>query len=357
MTEQHPVRPFRPPWWLRGPHAQTLGGRYLRRNRSFPATRERLETPDGDFVDLDFARAVAADPAAPRVVVLHGLEGCSRSSYVGNTLQELHARGMQGVALNFRSCSGEMNRTARFYHAGDTGDLRLVLRHLRTRYPEAPLGAVGFSLGGNVLLKYLGEEGADAVRVLHAAVAISVPFDLAAGADKLERGMGRIYTRYFMRKLLRKSEAKHALLEPRCDLPRVRGARTLRAFDDAATAPLHGFSGAEEYYRDSSSGPFLAGIRVPTLLLHSLDDPFLPESSVPRRAIRDNPALIDGVVKGGGHVGFVTGTPREPLFWAEREAARFLARALLGMLDPDLPPVGLTPREGGESTGNEEANG
>jgi predicted alpha/beta-fold hydrolase len=300
MSERHPLRPFRPPWWLRGPHAQTLGGRYLRRSRTFPVTRERLETPDGDFVDLDFAPSAGADPATPRVVVLH---------------------------------------------------------HLRARYPEAALGAVGFSLGGNVLLKYLDEEGADAGRVLRAAVAVSVPFDLAAGAHKLERGMGRIYTRYFMRKLLRKSEAKHALLESRCDLPRVRGARTLRAFDDAATAPLHGFSGAEEYYRESSSARFLASIRVPTLLLHSLDDPFLPEQSVPRQAIRDNPALIDGVVPGGGHVGFVAGTPREPLFWAEREAARFLAGELEVRVDPDLPPMGLTLPRGGEPTGNDEANG
>ncbi|HEX7242599.1 MAG TPA: hydrolase [Longimicrobiaceae bacterium] len=329
MTEFTP-RPFRPAWWLRSPHAQTIGGRYLRRRGAVPFRRERVDTPDGDFLDLDFAVPAGGarlDASAPLAVVLHGLEGSARSGYVARTLAELASRGIRGVALNFRSCGGEPNRLARFYHSGETEDLAFVLGLLAERFPGVPLGAVGFSLGGNVLLKHLGERGEEAG--VRAAVAVSVPYDLAAGADSMERGMGRLYTWSFLRSLRRKFEAKRPLVGDACDARRVLAARTFREFDDAATAPLHGFRGAAEYYARSSSAGFLDRVRVPTLLLHSRDDPFLPPEALPLAAVRANPFLTEAFTERGGHVGFVAGPPWAPEFWAEAEAARFLAGRLL----------------------------
>lgn len=327
------LRPFRPAGWLRGPHAQTLGGRYLRHRGGLAFRRERVATPDGDFVELDFALLPRlpwndVTPGEPVAVVLHGLEGSARSGYVHQVLRELGSRGIRGVALNFRSCGGEMNQLPRFYHSGDTGDLAFVLDLLGKRFRGSPLGAVGFSLGGNVLLKYLGEQGEAAP--VRAAAAVSVPFDLAAGARRMERGMGRVYTGFFLRSLRAKFLAKGERMGDACDAARVLAARTFREFDDAATAPLHGFRDAEHYYAESSSAGFVHAIRVPTLLLHSLDDPFLPPDAVPRDAARENPFVVEGFTRHGGHVGFVGGgAPWAPEFWAEAEAARFLHDVLV----------------------------
>jgi uncharacterized protein len=317
---------FRPAWWLPGGHAQTIGGRFLRGSAPVALRRERLETPDGDFLDLDFT-ADDYGPDAPLVLVLHGLEGGTSSGYVRHTFLELSRAGMRGVGLNFRSCGGELNRAPRFYHAGETEDLAFVLETLAGRFPDAPMAAMGFSLGGNVLLKYLGERGQRS-RLL-AAAAVSVPFDLAAGADRLEQGlMARLYTALFMRRLRHKARLKGEALADHCDTGRVLRARTLREFDDAATAPLHGFSGAADYYARSSSARYLADIRVPTLLLQAAEDPFLPPAAIPRDVIERNPALTAAISDGGGHVGFVGGTPWAPVFWAEREAVAFLRRQL-----------------------------
>jgi hypothetical protein len=315
---------FHPAWWLPGAHGQTIAGRLLRRPRLPAFRRERLELPDGDFVDLDFAPGGRAD--RPLVVVLHGLEGSARRGYAIHTYDQLAKRGLRAAGLNFRSCSGEPNRTARFYHSGDTGDVRDVLATLSARGTPVA-AAIGFSLGGNVLLKFLGEEGEAAP--LRAAAAVSVPYDLAAGADALEATrMGRFYTRRFLKPLTAKAEAKAALLDGRCDLARIRAARTFRQFDDAATAPLHGFANAADYYARSSSAGFLERIRVPTLLLHAEDDPFLPPSSLPLAAIAANPWLRKAYTLRGGHVGFVAGQPWAPRFWAEEEVVRFVDSAL-----------------------------
>jgi len=330
---------FDPPWWLRSRHAQTIGGKFLRRDPGISLRRERIETPDGDFIDLDFA--APTDPArpgspapgagasdldrAPTVLVLHGLEGSARRSYMLLTYWELLRRGLRPVGLNFRSCSGEPNRLPRFYHSGDTGDLRLALDYIAARSPGGIRGAIGFSLGGNVLLKFLGEEGDAARQRLDAAVAISVPFDLAVGADTLERGvMGRVYTEYFLRSLRAKIRAKLSIIPPGIDAAAALRARTLRAFDDAVTAPIHGFNDAAEYYHLSSSARYLESIRVPTLLIHAEDDPFLPSAAIPRQAIARNSNLIPAISRRGGHVGFIRGTPRTPAFHAESTAAQFL---------------------------------
>ena len=327
-TDGFRPRSFRPAVWLPGPHAQTIAGRLLRRTKPPPFARERIELPDRDFVDIDHP-AFDGPPDAPVVLLMHGLEGSARRGYAVNTYRELAARGMRAVGLNFRSCSGESNRNPRFYHSGDTGDALFVLRLLTTRYPNVPRGAVGFSLGGNVLLKLLGELGNDARHLVNAAVAVSVPYDLAAGADALDgTRMGRFYTARFLVSLIAKAEAKAALIGDKCDLARIRAARSFRDFDDAATAPMHGFDSAADYYARSSSRAFLQLIRIPTLLLHAADDPFLPGASFPRAEAAVNPFLYAVVTPRGGHVGFIEGLPWAVRFWAEEQAAEFLARGL-----------------------------
>lgn len=330
--------PFRPAWWLPGAHLQTLGGKYLRPLPDLPLDRERMETPDGDFLDLDFGPD--PDPHGPIVLILHGLEGFSRRPYVLYAASLLARAGLMPVALNFRGCSGEPNRRARLYHSGETGDALFVLRRLRDRWPHRPLGALGFSLGGNVLLKLMGERQDGGRNLLRGAAVISVPYDLEAGARRLERGvMGRFYTRYFLRSLKGKIRAKEEMLIPLLDLPAVFRARSLRAFDDAATAPLHGFQGAPDYYRRCSSAGFLAGIRIPTLLVHALDDPFLPPQALPRGPLEANPALTPLFLPRGGHVGFVSGPlPWRAGFWAEAAVLRFFLEHLrAGAREPPGP--------------------
>jgi hypothetical protein len=321
------LRPFRAAWWAPGPHGQTLAGKVLRPAHDIALERERWETPDGDFIDLDLAPE--ADEEAPVVLVLHGLEGSTRRRYVLSAGAELARLGMRWVGLNFRSCSGEPNRRARSYHSGETGDLAFVIGRLRERFPGRPMGALGFSLGGNVLLKFLGETGQRGPAALRAAVAISVPYDLAAGSRLLEASfMGRFYAGYFMRSLRNKVRGKARLLEELLPMGEVLAARTLWEFDDLATAPLHGFRDAAHYYASSSSAFWLGQIQVPTLLLQALDDPFLPSGALPLEAIRANPRLMLGLVPEGGHVGFVEGSPARPRFWAEAEGARYLQWAL-----------------------------
>jgi predicted alpha/beta-fold hydrolase len=327
---QFAFSPFRPAWWLPGPHLQTVGARLLRSRLRVPLRRERVELSDGDFLDLDFAyEPLGKDDRRPVVLLLHGLEGSARSGYAMELYRVLRQRGAAAVGLNFRSCSGEPNRLPRMYHSGDTGDLHEVLSLLATRCGGRPIGVVGVSIGGNVLLKYLGEAGEEAGRYLRGAVAVSVPFDLAAGAEHLRRPAGRPYANHLLRSLRRKIVNRRDRLPSGVDVARALAARDFREFDDAATAPLHGFTGAEDYYRRSSSGPLLGAIRVPTCILHSLDDPFVPSACVPLAAVAANPALTAAFLLRGGHVGFVAGSrPLRPVYWAEREAGVFLAGVL-----------------------------
>jgi len=320
-------RPFRVAPWAKNPHAQTLLARFLRSGRGPAMLRERWELPDGDFLDLDFG----PDPGsgAPVALLLHGLEGGSDRRYVLSACRDLLARGIRPVAMNFRGCSGEMNRLPRMYHSGETSDPAWVLARLRRRHPARRLGAVGFSLGGNVLLKLLGEREDGGAGLLDAAVAVSVPLDLAEGCRLLERtAMGRTYTWFFLRSLKRKVRAKARLLEELVDLEAALASRTLREFDDAVTSRVHGFRDASEYYRLSSSTGYLAGIRTPTLVVHAFDDPFLPGDALPRRALEANPMLVTAIHDRGGHVGFMEGPPWSLRYWSDEEGARFLAETL-----------------------------
>lgn len=321
--------PFRPRPWSANPHVQTLAARILRSGNGVGMGRERWELPDGDFLDLDVGPEPVPD--APLVLVLHGLEGSSTRRYVLSACRELLARGIRPVAMNFRGCSGEMNRRPRFYHSGETADPTFVLKGLRRAFPGRKVGALGFSLGGNALLKLLGEREDGGGGLVDAAAAISVPFDLAEGSGYLERTfMGRLYTRYFLNSLQAKVRAKAETLAKRMDVEATLRARTLREFDDVATAPLHGFRDADEYYGSCSSAGFLEGIRTPTLVIHSVDDPFLPPAAIPRGALGANGALTPILTDRGGHVGFLEGSPTTPVLWAEAQVSRYLGDLLVG---------------------------
>lgn len=316
---------FRPPWWCRNRHLQTVWGPIFR-HRRLRLRRGRLITPDGDFVDLDWLDG-ASD--APLMLVLHGLEGSARSHYVSGLMSEATRRGWRAVALNFRACSGELNRLPRFYHSGDTGDLDEVVRRLIGREPEVRLGVVGVSLGGNVLLKWLGEREVDVPKPVLGAVGISVPFDLAACARVLDRGLARaVYTRNFLRTLKRKVAMKAQVYPSFVDVPAVQRARTFAEYDRALTAPLHGFADEVDYWVRSSSGPYLARISRPTLLVNARDDPFMPAEALP------DPATLPECVQAefvplGGHVGFIEGQwPWRARSWAERRAVAFLDSVL-----------------------------
>lgn len=324
-----PPAPYTSPWWLPNPHAQTVLGKFLRPRPRLSLDMEWWDTPDGDRLEV----GLGPDPGqrAPVVLVLHGLEGNLHRSYVRLTLDALGRAGALAVALNFRGCGSEPNRTPRFYHSGETSDPGLVVGRLAERFPDRPLGVIGFSLGGNMLLRWLGEQGEAASGLVRGAAAISVPYDLAGGTGVLESGaMGRVYSYYFLRSLRRKVVAKRALLEPILDLPGVLAAPTIRRFDDLATAPLHGFRDAADYYERCRVEPVLGRIRVPTLLVQSRDDPFLPPDSIPERAVRENAWLVPAFTGSGGHVGFVSGTPWRPRFWAEEETARWITTLLAG---------------------------
>ena len=288
-----------------------------------PRQRRRWELPDGDFLDVD---EVAAGASAPRVIVLHGLESSSRAPAVVGLLQQAHQRGWGGVAVNFRGCSGEPNRLRRSYHAGDTGDLAWVIDRMQAQYPSSPLVCAGLSLGGNVLLKYLGEQGDALPQAIQVAAAISAPFDLAASVDALGQEFSRVYQQRLVATLKQKTFEKLTRYPDLVDGNALRAVRTLGAFDDLVTAPVHGFTDASAYWAASSSAQFLPRIRRPTLLINAEDDPFLPSDALPRRSVAENPWLTAVFTSSGGHIGFLEGGfPGVPTAWAEARAATFLA--------------------------------
>jgi predicted alpha/beta-fold hydrolase len=322
------VAPYRAPWWLPGGDAQTIYAKLIVRRARVAYRRERWETPDGDFIDLDWleepsvvSRESSPD-ARPLVALFHGLEGSSRGNYALALMAELSSRGLRGVVVHFRGCGGEPNRLPRAYHSGDAQEIDWILRRLRAQ--NAPLYAAGISLGGNALLKWLGESGAAATAVVERAAAVSAPLDLMAAGDALGRGFNLLYTRNFLVTLKAKSIAKLDRHPGLYDAARVRAARTLREFDDLVTAPLHGFRDTDDYWTRASSKPWLKDIRVPTLVINARNDPFLPAPALP------GPADVSGAVtleqpEEGGHVGFVSGPFPGRLDWLPRRILGFFA--------------------------------
>ena len=323
---------FTPAWWLPGPHLQTVWGRATRSRRLVPMVREALAAPDGDSLVLDHVEGPAA---SPRLLVVHGLEGSSYSVYVQGLLAEARRRGWRGTVLNFRSCARDPNDVERMlpnarprlYHSGETTDLDHVVSTLAAREPGAPLVAAGVSLGGNVLLKWLGEHAGQ--KLVAAAAAVSTPYDLAAGSRFLEHSIGRLYFASFLTTLRPKAldvARRFPEAASKIDVARVRVSRTFWEFDDVATAPLHGFAGAADYYMRSSSINFLDRITTPTLCLSAEDDPFLPASVLLLAREKASSAIDFKITRQGGHIGFVGGpAPWRPIYWGELFAIDWLA--------------------------------
>jgi predicted alpha/beta-fold hydrolase len=319
---------YRPPWWYRGRHLQTLWGPVLRRRPPPALRRERVETPDGDFIDLDWLPG--RERGAPLVTILHGLEGSARSHYATGLLRDLEKLGWRGLVVHFRSCGGEVNRSRRMYHSGDTEDLEFVMARLTSREPQLRVGLIGVSLGGNVMLKWLGERGEQAPPQVVAAVAISTPFNLAACASMLDRGLNRrLYTANFLSTMKAKLDKKAHLYQGVLNLPAALKAKTFAEYDRLVTAPLNGFTSEHDYWARSSSAQFLPQIRRPALLINALNDPFMPASALPRAAVTKSQWLEAAFVKQGGHAGFLEGFGGRRS-WAEARALAFLRRHLLG---------------------------
>lgn len=318
---------YRPAWWVPGAHAQTLWGKFGRPRTRLPTHVERMQTPDEDFIEL---LRLDASPDRPRLFLLHGLEGTVRSHYVGGLLQVAREFDWGADMLIFRSCGDEPNRAPRFYHSGETSDLELSLNRVLEEFPAVPIVLCGVSLGGNVLLKWLGERGESFPERIRAAATVSVPFDLERGCRYISRGFSRIYERHFLRTLRRKAVEKLARFPRLFDDGAMRAAQTLYEFDDSVTAPVHGFRDAHDYYARSSSLHYLERIRCPTLLLNARDDPFLPRAVLDEveKIARNNPWITAEFHEHGGHVGFVTGLPWRPGYYAERRVGEFLARAM-----------------------------
>jgi len=322
--------PYRAPWWLPGGHAQTLYAALVAPRPRVEYRRERWDTPDGDFIDVDWVNehsavshqpsASAAAEKAPLVVLFHGLEGGSRSHYALALMAAVRDGGWCGVVVHFRGCGGELNRLPRAYHSGDSAEVDWVLKRLRVHNPR--LLAVGVSLGGNALLKWLGESGAAAGAVVERAAAVSAPVDLMATGDALDRGFNLVYVRHFLSSMKQKSLAKLARYPGLFDAARVRRAGTLREFDDIVTAPLHGYRNTDDYWTRASAKPWLRGIEVPALVLNARNDPFLPASVLPAPH-EAAPSVLLEQPPDGGHAGFVSGRFPGNLDWLPARVLEF----------------------------------
>lgn len=306
------------PWFLRGEHLETIVPNLTRRRFRVDFRRERLGLGDGDFVDLDFLCKGSSDTC---VLALHGLEGSSRAPYMKSLAVALNGCAVDFVGMNFRGCSGEMNRAVRFYHSGETGDLREVIGYLENRYDRIFL--VGFSLGGNVAMKYLGENPCGVSRKVAAGVAVSAPVDLAGSALRLGESSNEVYMRRFIRLLSEKIEAKSKRYPDCIDASGCRALKDFGAFDGRYTAPLNGFESAEDYWRRCSSLNWLSDIRVPSLLLSARDDPFLSGACFPEVIAEGSSFLYSLFPDRGGHLGF-PGRRRGGMAWHERVIWDFL---------------------------------
>ena len=316
----HP--PYRAPWWLPGRHLQTVWPALVLRPRPPHYRRERWTTPDGDFIDVDLTDGPAG---APLVVLFHGLEGSARSPYAATLMHELVRRGWRGAVPHFRGCSGTPNDRPRAYHSGDADEIGWILERFRER-TDGPLFAAGVSLGANAMLKWLGREGDRARTIVTAAVAISAPLDLVAAGTVLGRGFNRFYTREFLRTLKPKTLAKLDRWPHLADRARVAAARDFHGFDDAFTAPVHGYRDVLDYWTRASSISDLRHIRVPTLVLNARNDPFLPAARLPGAADA-GPAVTIEQPPTGGHVGFVSGPFPGNLRWLPARMLAFFAAA------------------------------
>ncbi|HKL14224.1 MAG TPA: alpha/beta fold hydrolase [Balneolaceae bacterium] len=306
---------FKPaPWCVNG-HVHTICASLFFKPAEVDFERKKIDTPDGDFLNIDCIHTQRDNPV---LILLHGLEGSSGRYYIQNLAHQMSYMGFNVVALNFRSCGGEMNKTRRFYHSGEFKDLKTVCRWIQQHYPDSLQIAAGFSLGGSVLLNYLNEFG-DA-SLISAFAAVSVPYDLYRGSINLQKGFNRLYDYQFLVTLREKLQRKKELYD---DLPDFHGS-TLFDFDDQVTAPVHGFKDAEDYYTQCSSAFFLDSISKPGLLIHSMEDPLCPFDYIPMASIDQNPNLTACFTRRGGHVGYWSMPPG----WIERTISQYFNHIL-----------------------------
>ncbi|CNF12668.1 putative hydrolase [Yersinia rohdei] len=324
ISIHHMHETFRPLAGASNPHLQTLLPRLVRRRVQLQPFWQRLELPDGDFIDLAWSENPELARDKPRLVLFHGLEGNFYSPYAHGLLHAAQAKGWLGVVMHFRGCSGEPNRKSRIYHSGETEDARFFLRWLPENYGQVPTAAVGISLGGNMLAMYLAEQGQNSR--LQAAVVVSAPLMLEPCADRMEQGFSRVYQRYLLNQL--KLNATRKLLHYPDSLPlslaQLKGLRRIRDFDDVITAKIHGFNDAVDYYRRCSALPLLPQITTPLLIIHAKDDPFMTAEVIPDlRALPGNIAYQ--LTEHGGHVGFVGGSLKQPKMWLEQRIPTWLS--------------------------------
>ena len=308
---------FKAAWWLSNPHLQTLYPTFFRKPVDIKLTEERLTTPDNDFLDIAYPK----DNGGDLVLVFHGLEGSLQSHYIKGMLKALHNAGLYPIFMHFRGCSGEANKATRRYYSAETSDPTFLLETFINRYPGREVYTVGFSLGGNMILKWLNNMGKNSP--IKKAVAISVPFDLSNCDKRLQKGLSRIYLKHLLNKLHEGIKLKHdAGLFP-ADYDKAINSKTFWEFDEFATAPLHGCEGADDYYAKCSSKFYMKNIETPTLIIQAKDDPFLTSEALPTDGELSSSISLELTNK-GGHVGFIAGSnPFEPEYWTEQRTVNF----------------------------------
>lgn len=306
---------FKPAWWLKNRHLQTMAAKVLRRNETIHTIQETIELEDGDFLDLVWTEAPDASPEKPIVLVLHGLEGSIDSHYAKGMMNAIAERGWIGLLMHFRGCSGRPNRHAQSYHSGATEDVHFLTQLLKQRFQQRQLGILGFSLGGNVLAKYLAEDDNP---IYQSAVVICAPLHLASCAQQINKGFSKVYQKYLVDMLKDSTSEKVSMqLIQHIDHEELKAITSLYDFDEKVTAPLNGFKDANDYYEKASGIYVLEHINRPTLILHAQDDPFLCNDHIMAMDI-NNPDITFEVSQYGGHVGFIAGTnPFKPMYWLE----------------------------------------
>ncbi|MBL4910837.1 MAG: hydrolase [Alteromonadaceae bacterium] len=317
---------FKPAWWLTNPHLQTLGAKYLRRKEQLNTITEILELPDDDFIELAWTELPKTGNTRPIIVLLHGLAGSKDSHYAKGMLKAIKKQGWIGVLMHFRGCGKQQNRQASSYHSGDTRDITFLTNVLNHRYSQSPLALIGFSLGGNVLTRYLAEQTSSPYQ---AAIAICAPLHLASCSTRINSGFSKIYQQYLVDMLKASTQEKIALkLIPQLCTNKLARIKTIWGFDDYVTAPINGFNNAEHYYQQASGRDVLANITSPCLIIHASDDPFLSHQDIIK--VHNLPKNIRfEVSSNGGHVGFIAGNnPLKPQFWLEQRSINFLENHL-----------------------------
>lgn len=313
---------YKPPFYQFNPHLQTILPSLFRRVKNVDFQRERIKTVDEDFLDLDWHRPGSSDTI---IIVSHGLEGDSQRSYVKGMIRAFAGKGCHGLAWNFRGCSGEPNLQERFYHSGATEDLEAVIRHVIQQNIYKKIILSGFSLGGNLTLKYLGERGKNLPPQIWKAAVFSVPLHLSSSSRKISERANWIYNKRFLTRLEQKIRTKAAKMPGKFNLELLKGIKTLREFDDAYTAPLHGFDNAEAYYAHCSALHYLEGIHIPTLIMNAQNDPFLSPLCFPVEKLKKHPFIKLEAPEEGGHVGFAPAGGGE-LYYSEIRALEFVFR-------------------------------